>query len=178
VLFKNTPTLDAWINWRDNTIMIAVRGTKDFRDLKANTSLPFNNLTNTQRYKEDRATIEQIIKQFPPSAYEYYLSGHSLGGAVVAQLKKDFPLLKDAVVYNSAYQTNDVIREDPTIKKLYTTDDPLYKLAGRTFKNKVVVPVNAGVLSKIGGIFGSVARGYSGHKLTKFKSLYGEGIVV
>jgi len=177
VLFKNTPTMDAWINWRDNTIMIAVRGSKDFRDLKANTSLPFNNLINTQRYKEDKATIQQILAQFPPSAYEYYLSGHSLGGAVVAQLKKDFPLLKDAVVYNSAYQTNDIIREDPTIKKLYTTDDPLYKLAGKSFKNKVVVPVDSGFLRGISGILGSVARGYSGHKLTKFKSLYGEGVV-
>lgn len=177
VLFKNTPTLDAWINWRDNTIMIAVRGTKDFRDMKANTSLPFNNLRNTQRYKEDRMVIEQIIKQFPPSAYEYYLSGHSLGGAIVAQLKKDFPLLKDAVVYNSAYQTNDVIQEDKSIKKLYTTDDPLYKIAGRSFENKVVVPVDSSFLHSISGILGRVARGYSGHKLTKFKSLYGEGII-
>ena len=177
VLFKNTPTLDAWINYKDNTIMIAVRGTSDFRDMKANSSLPFNNLINTQRYKEDKATIQQIIKQFPPSAYEYYLSGHSLGGAIVAQLKKDFPLLKDAVVYNSAYQTSDVIREDPTIKKLYTTDDPLYKLAGRTFKNKVVVPIDQKFLRGITGVLGTVARGYSGHKLTKFKSLYGEGII-
>jgi len=177
VLFKNTPTLDAWINWRDNTIMIAVRGTKDFRDMKANTSLPFNNLTNTQRYKEDKATIQQIIAQFPPSAYEYYLTGHSLGGAIVSQLKKEFPLLKDAVVYNSAYQTNDVLHEDPTIKKLYTTDDPLYKLAGRTFKNKVVVPVDNGFLRNISGVLGSVARGYSSHRLTKFKKLYGEGAV-
>jgi hypothetical protein len=145
--------------------------------MKANTSLPFNNLSNTQRYKADKATIQQIIYQFPPSAYEYYLSGHSLGGAIVAQLKKDFPLLKDAVVYNSAYQTNDVLKEDPTIKKLYTADDPLYKIAGRTFKNKVVVPIDSGFLRGISGVFGNVARGYSSHKLTKFKSLYGEGIV-
>jgi hypothetical protein len=150
--------------------MIAVRGTKDFRDVKADTSLPFNNLTNTNRYQNDRNIIASLSRTFNPSVYDYYLTGHSLGGAIVSQLKRDFPFLKDAVLYNSAFQPKDLVQQSSgSIKRVYTTDDPLYNAGGKFFINSRVVPINT---TAIDGILGRVIRGYKGHKLSKFRELY------
>ena len=170
LLIGDSPTIDAWLNYKTNTIMIAVRGTKDFRDVKADTSLPFNNLTNTDRYQNDRNIIASLTRTFNPSVYDYYLTGHSLGGAIISQLKRDFPFLKDAVLYNSAFQPKDLIQQSSgSIKRVYTTDDPLYNAGGKFFINSRVVPINT---TAIDGILGRVIRGYKGHKLSKFRELY------
>jgi hypothetical protein len=170
LLIGDSPTIDAWLNYKTNTIMIAVRGTKDFRDVKADTSLPFNNLTNTNRYQNDRNIIASLSRTFNPSVYDYYLTGHSLGGAIVSQLKRDFPFLKDAVLYNSAFQPKDLVQQSSgSIKRVYTTDDPLYNAGGKFFINSRVVPINT---TAIDGILGRVIRGYKGHKLSKFRELY------
>ena len=170
LLIGNSPTIDAWLNYKTNTIMIAVRGTKDFRDVKADISLPFNNLINTQRYKTDKFIVGSLAKTFNPSVYDYYLTGHSLGGAIVAQLKRDFPFLKDAVLYNSAFQPKDLIQQSSnTIKRNYTSDDPLYQAGGKLFIGANVLPMSS---SDVDGVLGRVIKGYKGHKISKFRELY------
>jgi hypothetical protein len=170
LLIGNSPTIDAWLNYKTNTIMIAVRGTKDFRDVKADISLPFNNLINTQRYKTDKMIVGGLAKTFSPSVYDYYLTGHSLGGAIVAQLKRDFPFLKDAVLYNSAFQPKDLIQQSSaTIKRNYTSDDPLYQAGGKLFIGANVLPMSS---SDVDGVLGKVIKGYKGHKISKFRELY------
>ena len=170
LLIGNSPTIDAWLNYKTNTIMIAVRGTKDFRDVKADISLPFNNLINTQRYKTDKMIVGRLAKTFSPSVYDYYLTGHSLGGAIVAQLKRDFPFLKDAVLYNSAFQPKDLIQQSSdTIKRNYTSDDPLYQAGGKLFIGANVLPMSS---SNVDSVLGKVIKGYKGHKISKFRELY------
>jgi hypothetical protein len=170
LLIGNSPTIDAWLNYKTNTIMIAVRGTKDFRDVKADISLPFNNLINTQRYKTDKMIVGSLAKTFNPSVYDYYLTGHSLGGAIVAQLKRDFPFLKDAVLYNSAFQPKDLVQQSSnTIKRNYTSDDPLYQAGGKLFIGANVLPMSS---SDVDGVLGKVIKGYKGHKISKFRELY------
>lgn len=76
--------------------------------MRTDATLPFNALRFTRRYRGDVAVIRQIVQKYPPNQYEYYLTGHSLGGAIVRQLKRDFPFFKDAVVYNGAFQPYDL----------------------------------------------------------------------
>lgn len=90
------------MNPPENTFLIAVRGTYDFRDVRTDAVLPINALRFTRRYRGDVAIIRQITQKYPPTQYEYYLAGHSLGGAIIRQLKRDFPFFMDAVVYNGA----------------------------------------------------------------------------
>jgi len=182
-------TLDAYVNEMEKTVMVALRGTFDSTDLKADVSLPLNKLRETQRYRRDAMELQQIVKRYSPSRYEYYVSGHSLGGAVAMLLKRDYPFIRYGVGYNSAYQPQDVAREDPAVKKIYTNQDPLYQLGGRLFRNIQVIPSvdnagsviinylkgavgNSGMLSSLVGLADTALRGYTGHSMETFGRLY------
>lgn len=179
-LLADTPTFDAYINTNTNTILVNTRGTKltDPKDLKADASLLFNNLKNTNRYQMDKKVMEGLAQNFPADKYDYYISGHSLGKAIMAQLMRDFPFIKKGVAYNGAFQTFDLKNQNPNIKTLYTDSDFLYNLGGKLFKNIQVIPTE-----KAKGFFGKLrsllpvkpVKGLQGHKLENFAKLYGMG---
>jgi len=158
VLLRDSPTMDAYINQKDRVIMLGVRGTKltDKADLQADAALPFGRLVDTPRYKTDKQFVMTLRRQYP--FYSIYLAGHSLGGAIINQLKRDSPYLKDAVEYNPAFQPRDLTQQGSGIKRLYVSTDPLYKLGGRLFRGAQIVPGYAGILS--------------GHGLKNFARLY------
>jgi hypothetical protein len=164
-LLKDTPTIDAYI--RDNVIVIGVRGTKltDTADLKADASLVLNMLPSTQRYKRDKEFVSNLVREYPASNHTYYLSGHSLGGAIQTQLKRDFPFLKDAVEFNPAFQAKDLTESPSDIKRIYTSTDFLYRLGGRFLSGTNVVEPRYS--------FGQgIVDGISGHVLDNFKKDY------
>lgn len=168
-LVVSTPTLKAYL--KDKTLLIGLRGTKlnDKRDLVADVKLPFNLLKGTDRYKTDKATFEAIVKRYPPQDYEYYISGHSLGGAIDNQLKYDFPFIKNAVEYNPAFQAKDLFwSQKPEIKRIYTDKDGLYNLGGKLFRNNKVIPAKSAT-----GV--SAIDAISGHILSNFGDLYKGG---
>ncbi len=174
-LFADTRTLDFFIRPSDKTILIGVRGTvlTDFNDIKADASLLANNLKNTNRYTIDKNKVAEIINKYPD--YQFYLSGHSLGKAIVTQLKRDFPILKEAVGFNGAFQPTDLVAQDPTIDNNYVKTDFLYNMGGRFFKNVKVIPPNP---EKSRGFFSFLKktfapRSISGHSLNNFRGLYG-----
>ena len=81
-------------------------------------------------------------------------------------MKRDFPELKDAVEYNGAFQPSDFIfSQKKDIKRLYTSDDGLYKLGGKLFRNNTVIAP-----TKSTGV--NVIDAVSGHVLSNFKKLY------
>jgi len=165
-LVVSTPTLKAYL--KDKTLLIGLRGTKitDKKDIIADIKLPLNLLKGTDRYKKDKETLQAITKRYPPQDYEYYISGHSLGGAIDNQLKYDFPFIKNAVEYNPAFQSKDLIwSQGRDIKRLYTDKDGLYNLGGKLFVNKQVIPAKSSTgLSPIDAI--------SGHILSNFADIY------
>jgi len=165
-LVQNTPTFKAYKN--GNVILIGLRGTDiaDKEDLVADASLPFNRLTKTARYRKDKMTLEKLAMRFPPQDNEYYLSGHSLSGAIINQLKYDFPFLRNAVEYNPAFQVKDLIwSQKPDIKRIYTDKDGLYRLGGKLFQKNVVIPAqNSTGVDAIDAV--------SGHILSNFQTLY------
>lgn len=158
-LLRRTNTIDAYI--KDNVIIIGVRGTDDKADIKADASLPFNKLTMVQRYKRDKQFVANVLRDYP--THQIFLTGHSLGGAIDNQLKRDFPQLKDAVEFNPAFQSKDLIYQQPGIKRFYISTDPLYRLGGRLFSGNIVLP--PGATSGIGLI-----DALQGHKLNKFST--------
>ena len=165
-LIVSTPTLKVYL--KDKTILVGVRGTKvtDKQDLIADARIALNLLKHSNRYKRDKEVFDKIIKQYPPQDYEYYLSGHSLGGAIDNQLKYDYPFIKNAVEYNPAFQPKDLFySQGKDIKRLYTDKDALYNLGGKLFTNKQVIPAK----SSIGN---SYIDGISGHILSNFAELY------
>jgi hypothetical protein len=174
----DSPTLDAYLRDADKTILIASRGTNvtDPKDLSADAQLLLNRLPKTARYKKDVEVLQQIMKTYPPSEFEYYLAGHSLSGAIITQLRRDFPMLKEGVAYNPAFQTADLRQQPKGVKRLYVETDFLRNLGGKYFRDAVTIPPDP---IKAKGFFDRIRQnltpaGVRGHSLDNFKKLYPE----
>lgn len=169
-------TLDAYVDRDSKTVLIGVRGTvpTDWKDLKADASFPFNRLKSTRRYQENVVDMNQIVTEFPPEEYEYWVSGHSLGGGISTQLQRDYPFIQGSVDFNSAFQSWDLVHQNPKAKKFYIQSDPLYNLGGRFFKNTTVLPPKGDALpakrqSFFRRIFTAPKRGLDGHSIVQFE---------
>ena len=176
----DSPTLDAYLRDSDKSILIASRGTNltSAKDLSADAQLFLNRLSKTARYQQDKEMLEKVLLQYPPeNGYEYYLAGHSLAGAIVQQLKRDFPVLKEAVLYNPAFQRADLSQQPKSVKRIYVDTDFLYNLGGKYFRNKQVIPPDTdkpkSFFERIQNAF--VPSGIKGHQMSNFKKLYGLG---
>lgn len=171
-------TIDAFLNPNSSEILVGVRGTAmSTDDLKADVNIVSNNLKNTTRYKNDVKQMNEIFQQYPPQNHNYYLGGHSLGSAIISQLKRDYPFLKDAVVFNGALQPVDLSNQHPDMKFKYIDKDPLYNIVGKSVKNKEVFPYEE---LKRGSFFGRIGAKLQptilkAHKLEQFEKRYGGG---
>lgn len=81
----SSATLKIWHNPQDGDIFVGVRGTYDTTDMKANASLPFNNLESTVRYKKDEADLLRVMRRYPSS--QVHFASHSLGAAIARRLE-------------------------------------------------------------------------------------------
>ena len=162
----------------NKNLLITIRGTRptSFLDLKADASLAINNLKNSQRFINDNEKLQEIIKLYPPEKYNYYMTGHSLGGAIVMLFKKMYPFIKYSVVYNSAFQPTDIIKKDKDIKKMYMDKDFLYNKGGYLFDNKNVLKYKS--KNFFNWLFNRIPlkEGLSAHSLTNFEEYYGKGV--
>lgn len=184
-LVLNTPTIKAYLDAQLKTIVLSIRGTTDSRDVLADTMIGFNRLKYSNRYIEDKNIISNLITQYPPNIYDYYATGHSLGVALMRQLQREFPFIKNTVGFNGAVQPYDLIDQKQNLNKsYYTEDDGLYKLGGRFLVNKTVIPSTEKVIKNQfnritpmpvkTGVF--VYNAAVGHKLENFESLLGGAI--
>ena len=183
-LVLNTPTVKAYLDSPSKTILLAIRGTTDGRDVGADTMIPFNRLKYSNRYIEDKNIISNLITQYPPENFDYYGTAHSLGVALLRQLQREFPFIKNTVGFNGAVQPYDIVDQKASLNKsYYTEDDALYKLGGRLLTNKVVLPSTVHTL-KLPGVVAPapvkvgefIYNASQGHKLDNFESLLGGAI--
>jgi len=128
-------------------ILIACRGSKDAQDWEANLGhIPFNTLNESKVYNLINTTVKKCIEYYPPSQFEYYITGHSLGGGLATQFKRDYPFILDAYIFNPASQPIDFDKpEYETTNRVYDEGDPLYNLgighySPHNFKHKKVLP--------------------------------------
>lgn len=102
-----TDTIKAWKRPDSSDIVFGVRGTADARDMQTNANLVINNLRNTDRYKEDEATVKRILAQYPDA--KAHLASHSLGSAVARELEDVIPVASSKG-YNAAYQPSHLLK--------------------------------------------------------------------
>jgi hypothetical protein len=165
-------TLDAFLNKSNNNIIIGIKGTTDLKDIISDVNLVINNLKNSSRYKTSLMEFKKIIQNYNPKDYNYYLAGHSLGGAIAKEIIRDYNyIIKEAILYNSASQPIDLIYQNDKIKEKYINKDFLYNLTGKFIKNKDVIkykePKTDGLLNKIKSNL--IPTSVKAHKLENFE---------
>lgn len=164
-LVVNTSTFDAYVDRETSTLLISARGTADAQDVRADASLAVNALSSSARYKQDRRVMDSIVVQYPPSRFSYYITGHSLGGAIDTQMKRDYPFIKGSVQFNPAFQVKDLVSSPAGITRFYTKTDFLYKLGGRLLPNVQTIEPSA-----FSGL--SALDGLTGHTLGNFSRVF------
>lgn len=170
-LIYKSDTIKAYLDPYTKRIMLGIRGTADTRDVKAWVPTGIGMLTSTDRYAYDNEQLKSIFVRYSPSEYTFYIAGHSLGGALSTQFKRDYPFIRNAVVYNSATSPKDIInRADTSILRNYIANDALYNLqggvlaAGTVFGKKTKSNTGISALDTVLDLYGLV----EGHKMDNF----------
>lgn len=130
VLIKSTPGLKFYKEPTHPEIVVAIKGTDDWKDIKADVQIGYHSLANSARLKEDVETLNDFQEQYPRNEYTYYGVGHSLGGAILDEFLK-MGLVTKGVSYNPAIQPGDIRRTDIDNHRIYKQGDFLYKLMGQ-----------------------------------------------
>jgi len=128
-LLKQTPTLKFFKKEDYPVIVVGVRGTADFDDFAAWLPVVLDNIIDTQRYKKDTAVLLDFQRDYIPTQFYYYATGHSLAGAIIDDWLHAGLILK-ARTYNPAIQLKDVDDASLDNYRVYASGDPLYKLFG------------------------------------------------
>lgn len=125
-----TPTAEAIYDRESNTLRIGIRGTDSLHDIATDTYITPGKLAATSRYRKDKKFTEDAIARYPGATVE--VSGHSLGGAIASQLKRDVPGVTSARTFNQAVAPQDLIgsKANEGIQRTYMQNDPLYAFTG------------------------------------------------
>ena len=144
---------------KNNTIIVAIRGTADMSDVSADAQLAIRGVRPTTRYQKDLKTMQQVKKQFPNALY--YGLGHSLGGALLDQFIAD-GYIQRGVSYNPAVEKQ-YLNSDKNYR-IYMENDPLFNTMGKYSRIGEVRPQSA--VSKIDAI--ASAQSIKAHLLSNF----------
>jgi hypothetical protein len=170
-LAYESDTIKAYVDPSTKRVMLGIRGTADVRDVKAWVPTGVGLLKSTDRYTYDNEQLKSIFARYSPSEYTFYVAGHSLGGALSTQFKRDYPFIKNASVYNSATSPKDILdRGNTSVLRNYTANDALYNLQGGSLAADTVkgtkTKANTGIasLDTILDLYGLI----EGHKMDNF----------
>ena len=170
-LFESTPTLKFYK--QGNVVVVAIRGTKpnEAQDLKADGLIGLGLLEKAPRFQNDLLKLRAVQVDTPPSKFEWYGVGHSLGGAILDEFLKR-GLLRDGVSYNPAIQPGDFKANLPN-KRIYAEGDPLYALLGKNVPGvEVRKPKKRGLLDQLiqkVPYVGKLVGLYKAHALDNFE---------
>ena len=133
-LIHTSPTIKFFKKDGEDAIIVAIRGTKtsQSKDLYADANLVIGNLENTERFLDDDRIMNTVQRHYPPTDYDYYGVGHSLGGAILDQFILNGNI-KSGISYNPAVNMTDVRKHIPN-HRIYSETDPLYAI----YKNLLI----------------------------------------
>jgi len=138
-LIARSDTAEAWVRQQDRDILVAFRGTYGTIDISADLNIVSGfNFRKNPRYLKDKEFFKHIRLLYPPTeGWRYYVTGHSLGGAIATAILEDFDDVIHAREYNPALFVDDM--PSPKIDRIYNAKDPIYLYnGGRRFATSVV----------------------------------------
>jgi len=129
-LLKQSPTLKIFKKIDYPVIVLGSRGTADFNDFLAWLPVVLNTIRDTDRYKMDTNNLLNFQKDYVPSLFYYYGTGHSIAGPILDEWLKAGLILK-ARTYNPAIQEKDLSNTSVNNDRIYSDLDPLYSMFGK-----------------------------------------------
>lgn len=110
----------AFLQESTKTMLVSIRGTVlELQDLAADTLIALNLLERSSHHKAVVRSFEEIIQKFPPIQFDYFITGHSLGGAEAAAIVRKYPFITAGIVFNAALQSKDIDDEAVTSRLTY-----------------------------------------------------------
>jgi hypothetical protein len=131
-LVLDNPTYKFYTN--GNVLIIAVRGTQEFRDVKAWLPVARGDVINTERVSTDLRDIETSLLNYKD--YTIFGTGHSLAGVILDKLL-DKKLILQSVSFNPAIEKSDLLNTDNL--RYYLEQDPLFNIMGHFANNTIVL---------------------------------------
>lgn len=157
-LIKSTPTVKFYK--KENTIIVAIRGTADLRDVSSWYDIAKGVLNKTARMREDEMEVAHIRKEYPTT--RMYGVGHSAGGAIIDVLIAKGQLIA-GVTYNPAVEKQ--YFNSKKNYRIYMENDPLYNLIGKySHIGEVRKQKGTSVFDPIAGV-----QSVKAHLLSNFK---------
>jgi hypothetical protein len=153
---------------RNGTIVVAIRGTQDPRDLRADAMGAVGQIRNSERYAIDKDEMLRM-KAAHPNAH-FVAVGHSLGGAILDLFLRD-GLIASGLSYNGFPEPQER-SGNPKHHRIYHKEDLLYKLFASKIPNIEVRTTKEPFwkyLLKSSGPVGNVAFNLDSHLLDRFK---------
>lgn len=138
-------------------VIVSFRGTANLTDAYSDIKSILSDYNNSPRYNTDRDELDKIMSNFRPIDFNYFFTGHSLGGVSAMHFlrtfmadgtKQPWTWNKDenrikATVFNSGFQPNKDFdgNELQNTRKIYMVNDPLYNDTSYPF-NEVFRPLS------------------------------------
>ena len=131
-LVLDNPTYKFYTN--GNVLIIAVRGTQEFRDVKAWLPVARGDVINTERVSTDLRDIETSLLNYKD--YTIFGTGHSLAGVILDKLLDKKTILQ-SVSFNPAIEKSDLLNN--VNLRYYLEQDPLFNIMGHFANNTIVL---------------------------------------
>lgn len=131
-LVLDNPTFKFFIG--GSVLIIAVRGTQEFRDVRAWLPIARGNVIDTERVSTDLRDIETSLLAYKD--YTIFGTGHSLAGVILDKLL-DKKIILQAVSFNPAIEKSDLLNTDNL--RYYLEQDPLFNIMGHFANNTIVL---------------------------------------
>ena len=131
-LVIDNPTFKFFIG--GSVLIIAVRGTQEFRDVKAWLPVARGDVINTERVSSDLRDIETSLLNYKD--YTIFGTGHSLAGVILDKLL-DKKLILQSVSFNPAIEKSDLSNTNNL--RYYLEQDPLFNIMGHFANNTIVL---------------------------------------
>ena len=129
-----------YIDEYDKKIIMAFRGTANFKDVKGTWGkIALNNLEKSKRFRSDLRKAHFIHKSLPN--YKITYTGHSLGGSLAVAMVNNYPQ-DNAVIFNAGYGVGYSVK-NLNVKSYSVKGDGVSALGAGQYKDNIIIKGDA-----------------------------------
>lgn len=150
---------------KGDVVVVAVRGTAEFKDVKAWTPVALGNVRSTERVDPDLHDIPLDLQEYKDDGCIIFGTGHSLAGVILDDLLKNGHLTQ-VVSFNPAVERQ-MLGNSNNIR-FYMDGDPLLNIMGCRANNAIILAYQ-GTFDVLAGLFKPKVLDVDKHFITAFE---------